>query len=155
MTVYAPQQANQLNAQSTYLNLLNQSMGIKQDIGQAQIQQEIARESGAAYESFLGIPGIDPPDMCEPFTPAELEKIGQKVEAIDRTGQESEFSVVRTAAQRAKIPGQGAIGARARRPVADGSQQFSPQAAEAARLAMTPPEGGEAARTSAGGGSDE
>jgi hypothetical protein len=103
----------------------------------------------AAFESFIGIPNVDPPEMCEPFTPEELEKIGQKVEAIDRTGQENDFQVVKTSATRAKIAGQGAV--KARRPQSDGNQQFSPQAEEAAKYAMQPPAGGEAARQSAGG----
>jgi hypothetical protein len=106
-------------------------------------------ESGG-FESFIGIPNVDPPSLCEPFTPDELQKFGEKVEAIDRTGREAEFVVTATQTARAKLPGQSAM--RSRRPQADGAQQFSPQAAEAARLAMVPPAGGEAARISASGG---
>ena len=102
------------------------------------------------FESFLGIPNVDPASMCEPFTDDELKKLGEKVEAIDRTGREAEFTVATTAEVRAKLPGQGAGTRGGRRPQADGNLQASPQAAEAARLAMTPPVGGEAAQASSG-----
>lgn len=106
-------------------------------------------ETGA-FESFLGIPNIDPPSMCEPFTDDELKKLGEKVEAIDRTGQEAAFVVATTAEVRSKLPGQAAGSRGGRRPQADGNLQATPQAAEAARLAMVPPKGGEAARASSG-----
>lgn len=106
------------------------------------------------YLSWLGITDIDPPEACVPFTDEEIASFKGKPEAVERKG--TEVRLVGTAEARAKLPGQGAGrltqagGGRSRRPVSDGGQQASPQAEEAARLAMVPPVGGEAAAVSAG-----
>lgn len=100
------------------------------------------------FESYIGIVGIDPPEMCEPLSPVENAAAQAKVEAIDRTGQDGKFKVLQTSTARARMSGQGA--GRARRPVSDGSVQASPAAMEAARYAMQPPSGGEAASVSRG-----
>lgn len=95
------------------------------------------------FQSFIGIlGGVDPDDACRPFTPQECAAFGQKVESIDRTGQEADVVVVSMTQVRGRLPGGGA--GRGRRPVVDVSEQATPEAAEAAATVFEAPELSEA-----------
>lgn len=41
--------------------------------------------SSGAYVSYIGIQGVNAPELCEPFTDAQLEKWGESFEAVDRS----------------------------------------------------------------------
>lgn len=63
------------------------------------------------FKSWIGILGVDSPELCEPFTDDELEHYGEAVEAIDRSAEPDGASVriIRTSSARAGVSGQGLI----------------------------------------------
>lgn len=60
-------------------------------------------------EVFIAILGIDPPELCEPFTDEECARYGMAVEAIDRsaldTAADRDVKVITTSAARARTAG--------------------------------------------------
>lgn len=92
-----------------------------------------------SYRSFIGIIGVDPPELCEPFTNEELAKMGEAVEAIDRSqdhGFGKEVKVLPTAIAQAASPslgvGRGQAGI-------DASVQASDAASAAAESVLDTP----------------
>lgn len=99
------------------------------------------------WQSWLGILGVDSPDLCEPFSDDALRAVGERVEAIDRRAfsnpDDQAVTTVATGIARASAPGQGMLGGArqggARRPDLDASTQATPEAAARAAEIMTPP----------------
>ena len=94
--------------------------------------------------SWLAIMNIDAPELCVPFTDAELAKFGEAVEAIDRSAMsdpaDRDVTLMQTSQARSAMPGQGLVGGGPRRPQLDASQQATPEASAAAAHIMDAPE---------------
>jgi len=95
--------------------------------------------TSGGYVSYIGIRGIDPEALCEPFTDEELERYGEAHEAIDRSedhGFGRDVKTVPTNAVRAASPtlgtGRGQAGI-------DASAQATPEAEAAAAEVLAPP----------------
>lgn len=90
--------------------------------------------------SFIGIPNIDPPERCVPFTEAEMRKFRGMPEAIDRTNRSSEADRDHTIVPLGDVmPGMmGAGGPASMRPVIDLSEQATPEAARRAETVLQP-----------------
>jgi len=61
--------------------------------------------------SWIAILGVDPPQACEPFDPALLERFGEKVEGLNRDALPSadrDVQIASTADLRRLLPGAGA-----------------------------------------------
>jgi hypothetical protein len=103
----------------------------------------LGRGGSIRAESYIGILGIDPPEKCQPLTPARERQAAETKEAFDRSTMESPSARtvrrVKTADVRGKVPGQAATRANfAARQVED---QATEEARERARTAFVPPKG--------------
>lgn len=100
--------------------------------------------TSGGYVSWIGICGVNPPELCEPFTDAELEKLQEKVEAVDRSqdhGLGKDVKVVSTNGVRASSPMLGMRSGPGSGPVGiDASVQASPAAEAAAAAVLDRPE---------------
>jgi hypothetical protein len=98
---------------------------------------------GGEYASFIGIIGVNPPEMCEPFTSDVLRAAEATPEALAR-GEDYGFgatvTIVPTNAVRASSPTLGGTlgGGRGRAGI-DATQQASPEAEAAAAAVLEPP----------------
>jgi hypothetical protein len=96
---------------------------------------------GHGFRSFIAIYGVDAEADCVPFTDAELQAFGEKVEAIDRSAManpaDRDVTTIPTARARAALgsfgmAGKGKVGI-------DASAQATPEAEEAAAHVLEPP----------------
>ncbi len=97
---------------------------------------------GGAYVSWISICGVNPPEMCQPFTDEELAEFGEAVEAIDRRadyGFGSGVKVVPTSRVRAASPMLGMQRGPGAGVGIDATQQATEDAAAAATAVLEPP----------------
>lgn len=92
-----------------------------------------------AAESFLGILDTDASEFCAPMTVEECQRIGQAIEAIERTAADT--TVVDVKGVTKKRIGAAMLGNAPRRPVTTTGEDADREADEIARAAMRAPEG--------------